>query len=138
MTWGDYQFAIWMLVVGAAAVVGVIVFHSRIRFQVFLCVLIWGGVGLLLGGLEAWNVFHGQPLSPNHVEEALVGSPCVAMAMRAQLAEADEPMTRRGLSAIENDCEHRAEKKAELEAVQAVLEQQRQAARQPEAEIGKE
>lgn len=138
MIGGGYLFSLCLLIVGVGLVGGAIVFRFRIPCHWWGILLLWGGAFLFLGVWQARFVYHTQPLSSDSVKEALGISPCVAGRIRDQLDEAEQPITRNGLSDIEDDCERQVEKKAELEAVQAVLEQQRQAARQPEAEIGKE
>ncbi|MAM55838.1 MAG: hypothetical protein CMN25_00680 [Salinicola sp.] len=99
---------------------------------------VMGVVMMGLSGFGAEGVYDSQPLPRADVRQASIGDGCVARTLRSGLAELDEPMTRQGLSDIEDDCERQAKRLAKSEAKQAVLEQQRQAAHQPEAEVGKE
>ncbi|WP_342595605.1 hypothetical protein AAGT95_03730 [Salinicola lusitanus] len=135
--WTDYLFSLGVLFTGAGMVLGAIVFSSRLQFHRWAVLLLWGIFFLFWSGWQAWSTYHAQPLSPSSVKEALGSNLCVAAAVRTRLDEFEQPMTRQELLDIEDDCECQAEQLAKSEADQAVLDKQRQAARQPEAEIGK-
>lgn len=133
MTWAGIGYFVGFIfaLIGLALIVCGCVFRSWRN-------VVMGVVMMGLSGFWALAVYNSQPLPQADVRQASSGDGCVASTLRSELAEADEPMTRLELFDIEDECERQAKRLAKSEAQQAVLEQQRQAAHQPEAEVGKE